>query len=106
MTPAEHSIQVARERATQDLANIAALRENEPFQNYFVRRLNERHAAAATAFKYDTLSHEDREVQRRLVLEYEDIAKMMAKDEVECHKLLEPPPPGRTPKMFGTSGNG
>jgi len=103
MTAAEHAHAQAKEIAVHDLADINALRESEPFKRYWIRRMNERHAKLATAFKYDKMSHEERENRRQLVLEYEDIARMMEKDEEACQKLLSQPPPMAMP---GTRGNG
>lgn len=103
MTPAEHAHAVSKEIAAHDLADIKALRESEAFKRYWIRRMNERHAKLATAFKYDVMSHEERETHRQIVLEYEDIARMMEKDEVACQNLLS----GQNRvAMPGTQGNG
>lgn len=105
MTTAEQKQQVALEIAKRDIQDIRALRESEPFRRYFIRRLNQRHDEMATKFKYDKMSHEDREIARRLILEYEDIAQMMDRDELACRALVDIP--RRDDKrLMGTPGNG
>lgn len=100
----KHSQEVQRQRAQKDLEDINTLRNSESFQRYFVRRLTERHDKLAVDFKYEKVSHEEREVLRRLVLEYEqEIAQLMAKDELACRAVLTISQPSKI--LHGGPGN-
>lgn len=72
--------QVALEVAKRDLEDIKRLRESDPFRRYFLRRLRERALKAEHSFKYDTLSSENREAARQVMLELEHLEKMMDED--------------------------
>lgn len=87
---AEQAAAVSRERAAQDLEDIKALRESTAFRRYFMRRLKQRRDTLDEKFRRDhTLTHEQREVHRCLVNEYDDeIAQLMARDERGAQSTL------------------
>jgi hypothetical protein len=78
----------SRELAERDLKDIQALRDSEAFRRYFLRRLKDRMDRLNAAFRYDPLSHEDREVHRRLVNEYDELLKLLDQDEAACRSTL------------------
>jgi len=81
----------AKEKMRQDIIDIQALRNFEPFNRYFVRRLKEKHAEIEKRFRDDPAekcSYEEREILRRLMKEYEDILRMMEREEVTCKSSL------------------
>lgn len=100
-TPAEQlrEQQLARQQAGQDIADIEALAKFEPFNRYWLRRLQQKHATAERSFKHDKLSHEDREAERQKVLLLEELRDMPQKDRAVNQRVVEAPPPvpGRRP---------
>jgi hypothetical protein len=81
----------AYEKMRSDIMDIEALRKFEPFTRYFIRRLREKHAAVVARLHDDPVekcSHEEREILRRLMKEYEDIIGMMAREETTCKATL------------------
>jgi hypothetical protein len=90
----------AHELALRDIQNIKALRESEPFRNYWMRKLKDRHERALDrlvhdpAFKMVTrmvdgkettievpfCTKEQREETRQVVLALEDLMGMMDRD--------------------------
>jgi hypothetical protein len=87
MTDAENK-SISKELAARDLADIAALRKEPAFERYFLRRLKVKRAQLDETFRTDDkLTHEQREVHRKLVLEYDEILSMMAKDELGANAV-------------------
>lgn len=84
--------QMSRELATRDIEAIKQLRENGPFNTYFLRRLRMKHDAIEEKFKYDTPQKCDaaeREILRRLMLEYEnEILSLMDRDDAAAQSTL------------------
>lgn len=73
---------VSEELARRDLADIRSLRESAAFDRYWVRRLKDkRHAEMEKFLKDGTLTHEQREISRALVLAYDDLINMAGVDE-------------------------
>jgi hypothetical protein len=106
MTASEqlHALQVEKERAQKDMADIAFLRQNEAFNRYWRRRMTERHDAIVAQFTRGKMKKNEREVMRRLMLEYQDeIAARLDKDEIACQRLLAVTP--ERPRMPGSLGN-
>jgi hypothetical protein len=82
---------LADERARQDLIDIGQLQRFEPFTRYFMRRLSEKMRAYETRFRNDPAdkcSHEEREILRRIIKEYEEISVMMSREETTCKSQL------------------
>lgn len=94
-----------REVAMRTIGDIDALRNSEPFNRYWVARMNQRHDKLAIDFKYKKVTHEEREVLRLLVLEYEELAKLMSEDEALARALLERGQPTAA-VLPGSAGNG
>ena len=93
-----------RERAQQDIDDIKKLRESEAFSRYFIRRVNQRAQGHFEMFKNGTpekVSKEEREILRRLTLEYEDLAQMMDRDFAEAVKRVGMVDLGIMPGMAG-----
>lgn len=85
--------QVSAELANRDLSDIAELRKSDAFNRYFMRRLRKRRESLHDAFlTAGAMSHEEREVHRRLILEYDrEIMNMLEKDERACRSIIETP---------------
>lgn len=79
----------SRESARQDLQDIHALRNSEPFNRYFLRRLRQRHAENERNLKYEKMSFEEREACRLNVVFIEGIVNMLTVDEAMARKVLE-----------------
>jgi hypothetical protein len=75
-TPEE--ILAMRNRAGQDLTDIAALRASDPFNNFFVRRVRQKRDAALMLLVTDKCDAETREGHRQKVLALEDCRNMLA----------------------------
>ena len=93
-------------RARRDIQDIRALREFDPFQRYFLRRLKQRREELAQAFRHDpefvvkknekgeeyraTLcTKEDREILRSRLDEVESMLKLLETDEGSARVSLE-----------------
>lgn len=82
----------AREQASQDLANIAALKKFAPFNDYFMRRLRMKLESASRRVLYETgISPEEREAERLRVITLDEVLKMMAVDERISRGIVEGP---------------
>lgn len=81
----------SRESARQDLQDIYALKQSEPFNRYFLRRLRQRHEETLKKLKYDKMSYEEREACRLNVVFIEGIVNVLAQDEATARKELEAP---------------
>jgi hypothetical protein len=87
----DQDLQVSRERATRDLEHIKKLREEPAFVNYFERRLKMKRDAIEEKFRTDPVtkcSHEEREIRRRLLMEYDEIISLLSSDEAAIESLL------------------
>jgi hypothetical protein len=100
MATPEQEKERSHQLALRDIQNIKLLRENEAFNNYWMRKLRERHARALDRLVHDpafkTVSRmvdgketlvevpfctkEQREETRQVVLAYEDLMSMMDRD--------------------------
>lgn len=99
-----------REQAARDLLAIGTLRKSDAFNDYFLRRLRGKHAELTKAFKYGTLTPEQREEHRQqiLLLEWiigsDEIKSFMAIDEPSVRAEVEKPTPEPAPQ--GQTGDG
>lgn len=95
MTPADQlrEAQLARQQAGQDIADIEALSKFEAFNRYWMRQLQQKHAAMERRFKYDAATGEQREAWRQQLLAYEELRDMPKVHRVVCQRALEAPPP-------------
>ena len=83
----------ARKKAGEDLQDIGALRKSEPFQRYWMGRLLRKIDAAEKKLKYEPVEKcgaDEREITRRIMLAYEELAKTMEQDEASARALLQP----------------
>jgi succinate dehydrogenase flavin-adding protein (antitoxin of CptAB toxin-antitoxin module) len=89
----DQDLQVSREQASQDIEQIKRLREFAPFHSYFIRRLRMKRDAIEERFRTEPAakcSHEEREILRRLLHEYDTaILNMLETDERSSRLLLE-----------------
>ena len=84
MTPDQEQAVIRETVARRDLEDIKFLRECAPFQRYFMRRIRDKQETIAERFRNDPPSkctHEEREILRRLLNEYDDIAGMLEIDQ-------------------------
>ncbi len=68
---------VSEELARRDLGDIHALRENDAFNRYFLRRLKQTRDKLDKSFREDPptkVSHAEREILRRLIASYDELA--------------------------------
>lgn len=91
ITPAQQYEQ-ERSRAGDDLLDISALKNSTPFKRYWMRHLTRKRDDARESVLHDTLSHEEREIRRRIMLAYEELLAMPDKHETAAHTLLNPAP--------------
>ncbi len=85
----EQANAVSKERATQDVEDIKSLQGATAFNRYFLRRLKQKQATWEDRFRNtEGLTHEEREVARKIVKEYDAILSMMALDERAAHSTL------------------
>jgi hypothetical protein len=95
----------ALEIAKQDLDDIRLLNENKEFKRYFLRRIREKKEAFETTFnESDDISHEEREIQRRIIKEYRLLLEMMKAD-FETNKAAVMRA-GKSPAAYGQIGMG
>ncbi len=69
------------EMARTDLIDIRALKRNEAFQRYWMRRLRQKKDEALRALAHDTMDHEKREATRQVYLTYLELEKIIDRDE-------------------------
>ncbi len=94
-TPADtlREQQLSRQQAGQDMADIDALAKFEPFNRYWMRRLQLKHSTIEKSFKYDVLSPEQREAARQKMIAYEELRDMPKTDRAVCQRQVEAPMP-------------
>lgn len=82
---------VSREVMQRDMDDIAELRKSTPFNRYFVRRLKQKLEAMNETLRHakpEKCDKEEREIVRRIMLEYEHLLGMMDAEENICHQQL------------------
>ncbi len=87
---------VSRELAARDLQDIAELAKSPAFERYWLRRIRQKLAAIEKRFKYDRpidCDKDEREILRRIMIEYEELLCMPATDEYASQRRLEMVPP-------------
>ena len=75
---------VYEEKMRQDLGDIRALQESEPFNRYFLRRLAEKKVKIESSFRNDppaTVDKDEREILRRILAVFDELQAMMTKEE-------------------------
>lgn len=77
----EQRAQAEAELNRTDLIDIRALRRNEAFGRYWMRRLRQKKDEADRSLKHDPLAHEAREIVRQRYLAYLDLEQIMDQDE-------------------------
>jgi hypothetical protein len=82
--------QQARENAQNDIADIEALAASQPFNRYFVRKLNELYKAAVTEALTGAKAKIRNRARHRANL-LDELAAMPAKDRQACEKFLRTP---------------
>jgi transposase len=88
MTPESEA---ARKQASEDLVDIAALRQSTPFTRYWVRRLKSKRASLAKSFEDDPPAKVDaaeREILRRMIKFCDELERMPAQDAASAETLL------------------
>ncbi len=100
--PSEREISEARTRqlAAQDIQDIKTLRGAESFNRYFIRRLRDRQTAINTRFRNDPpakCDDREREILRRLLLEYDELLKLLDNDERAAGSTLGSMGPAPSP---------
>lgn len=79
-------------QAQRDLELIKDLEKSVPFQQYFMRRFNQRLAAVTEKFKYELASKcppHQREAYRQTMLALEELGNLMNVDRANCIQTLE-----------------
>lgn len=80
---------VSQERANLDLNAIAELRLVPAFTSYFIRRLKEKQAKLHTQIITDECcSKDEREIARKLYLEYEGLINLLNSDEAALQNCV------------------
>lgn len=95
-TEAQERHDRANHIAAQELGDIHSLKSNESFTRYYVPRLKKKQALVLAQMRDDPpekCSHEEREIRRRIVKEYDAILRMMDEDANACDSQLKAPPP-------------
>jgi hypothetical protein len=110
---------VSKDLALRDIQNIKALRESDPFRQYWLRRLQDRHAAALDSLIHDPVTKivtrradgrdtqveipfctkDRREEIRQVVLAYESLLGMMDDDYAACSRMLQERLEAQSPGM-------
>lgn len=91
------------------MEDIKHLLDSSYFQRYYNRRLEERRAVIIKQFLYGTPDEVDaaeREILRRLALEYDDILTMPKREFSTAGDFLSQNPAPITAANAGTAGNG
>ena len=79
-------------QARRDMQDIRDLRNNQPFNRYWLRRLSARIQELDNRFRNDTAaecSHEEREILRRCIKELNDLSTMMDTEESNAKVSLD-----------------
>ncbi len=80
--PTREQMEIAQfEMARTDLIDIRALKRNESFNRYWMRRLRQKKDEALRALVHDEMSPEKRETTRQLHLAYLELEKIIDRDE-------------------------
>lgn len=85
---------VARERAAQDLQDIAELERTQGWTRYWVPRINRRIESHWERVKHEspkTCDATEREIVRRVAVELEEILGLLAKDRGVAKALVNQP---------------
>ncbi len=77
-----------RNRAGQDLTDIAALRKDDPFNRFFMRRVRQKRDQAIHALITTKCDAETREGHRQKVLALEEVRTLLEDDDKACRTLL------------------
>lgn len=81
---------VSRERAAKDLSHIADLLKSEAFNDYFLRRLNDKIEKARFSIENDEMSYEAREAKRQQLKAWKEIKGWVSKEELaNCLQTVE-----------------
>ncbi len=88
MTSDEENKQQADDHARKDLAHIMALKDSDPFNLYYMRRLRQRIAETEKRFKYDKMEPNEREATRLLFVFLEKLVAMPDEDEATLKNQL------------------
>jgi hypothetical protein len=85
-TPDE--VRAMRDRAGQDLVDIGALRGNEQFTRFFLRRVRQKRDAAIHSLITAKVDPVQREAIRAMVLTLEEVLTLLEDDEQAARTLL------------------
>jgi hypothetical protein len=77
-----------RNRAGQDLTDIAALRKDDPFQRFYLRRIRQKRDQAIYLLIYDKCDAATREGHRQKVIVLEDALTLLEDDDKVARALL------------------
>lgn len=81
---------VSRERAAKDASHIGALMQSDPFNDYFMRRLNDKIEKARFSIENDEMSYEAREAKRQQLKAWKEIKQWVSKEELaNCQQTVE-----------------
>lgn len=89
MTKIDEEQQKADDQARKDLNWIMELKDNEAFNQYYMRRLKQRQAKVEKALKYELMDVNTREVTRLLNIELEELLNTLAKDEAMLRRQVK-----------------
>lgn len=84
------SLQQARQRAQEDIQDIDALASSQPFNRYWVRKLNARYADEVEA-SLTSKTVEEREQARSQALALRALTQLPASDRKSCENFLRTP---------------
>ncbi len=77
-----------RNRAGQDLTDIAALRTNEPFNRFFLRRIRQKRDQTIHSLITAKVDATTREGIRAMVLQLEEVLTLLEDDDKACRTML------------------
>ncbi len=79
-------------QAQEDLIDIADLKKSVPFTRYWLRHLNRKRDEARKIFEEappEKCSHEEREIQRRIIRAYTELLGMMDQHQATQAKVVQ-----------------
>jgi hypothetical protein len=85
-TPEE--MRAMRDRAAQDLTDIRALRNDEPFQRFFLRRVRQKRDQAMLLLLTDKCDAATREGHRQKALALEEVLTLLEDDDKAARNLM------------------
>ncbi len=85
-TPEE--VNEMRDRAGQDLTDIATLKGSDPFNRFFLRRIRQKRDQAIHLLITDTCDPQTREGHRVRALVLEEVLTLLEDDDKACRTLL------------------